>query len=222
VSPSRWTATRWVAALRDLRKRLNVADADPVDVAAAVAATGQTAVNAEATTVAPGQPPEIIERSRAGLVSIAGPVFPGFTAFSFVAHFAEVRIEPTTRRIRVPRVVSVADCGRVASPVTAASQVRGAVVWGIGGALRERSEVDPRYGGFANATMEEYPIPVNADIGEVEVGFVDEPDPLLNPVGVKGLGEVAMVGVAAAVANAVFHATGRRHRRLPIRIEDVL
>ncbi|GII32581.1 xanthine dehydrogenase family protein molybdopterin-binding subunit [Planotetraspora mira] len=231
VAPQHLTAGSWGtatalqavhAALRDLRKRLNVADSDPVDVEALVAATGQATVDVEATTVAPGQPPEIIEQSRAGLVSFAGPVYPGFTAFSFIAHFAEVRIEPTTRRIRVPRVVSVVDCGRVASPVTAVSQVRGGVVWGIGGALRERSEVDPRYGGFANATMEEYPIPVNADIGEVEVGFVDEPDLLLNPVGVKGLGEVSMVGVAAAIANAVFHATGRRHRRLPIRIEDVL
>ncbi|GAA4572120.1 xanthine dehydrogenase family protein molybdopterin-binding subunit [Planotetraspora kaengkrachanensis] len=231
VAPQHLTAGSWGtatalqavhAALRELRKHLNVADSDPVDLGAAVAATGQTSVEVEATTIAPGQPPEIIEHSRAGLVSFAGPVYPGFVAFSFIAHFVEVRIEPTTRRIRVPRVVSVADCGRVASPVTAASQLRGAVVWGIGASLREESEVDPRFGGFANATLEEYPIPVNADIGEIEVGFVDEPDPMLNPVGVKGLGEVAMVGVAAAIANAVFHATGRRQRRLPIRIEDVL
>jgi xanthine dehydrogenase YagR molybdenum-binding subunit len=114
------------------------------------------------------------------------------------------------------------DCGRVVSPVTADSQVRGGVVWGIGAALREISEVDPRYGGFLNADLAEYVLPVHADIGHIDVGFVDRPDPLLNASGVKGLGEVAMVGVAAAIANAVHHATGKRIRRLPIRIEDVL
>jgi hypothetical protein len=94
----------------------------------------------------------------------------------------------------------------------AASQVRGGVIWGIGAALREESLVDPRYGGFLNSTMEEYAIPVNADIHRIDVDFVDRSDPLLNPVGVKGLGEVAMVGVSAAVGNAVFHATGTRFR----------
>jgi xanthine dehydrogenase YagR molybdenum-binding subunit len=119
-------------------------------------------------------------------------------------------------------VVSVVDCGRVASPVTAASQVRGGVVWGIGQALREESDVDDRFGGFLNNTLEEYPVPVNADIHQIDVDFIDEPDLLFNPVGVKGLGEVSMVGVAAAIANAVHHATGKRHRRLPIRLEHVL
>jgi hypothetical protein len=88
--------------------------------------------------------------------------------------------------------------------------------------VREASLPDERNGGFLNATLEEYPIAVNADIGELDVSFIDEPDPMLNPVGVKGLGEVSMVGVAPAIVNAVFHATGRRHRKLPIRIEDVL
>ena len=131
-------------------------------------------------------------------------------------------MEANTRRIRVPRVVSTADCGRVMSPRTAESQVRGGVVWGIGAALREESEVDPRFGGFLNADVAEYLVPVNADIGSIEVDFIDKPDPLLNSVGVKGLGEVAMVGVAAAIANAVYHATGRRLRDLPIRVEDLL
>ncbi|HZV52181.1 MAG TPA: molybdopterin cofactor-binding domain-containing protein [Candidatus Dormibacteraeota bacterium] len=155
-------------------------------------------------------------------MAIAGPEFPTFTAFSFVAHFVEVRVEPTIHRIHVSRVVSVVDCGRVASPVTAASQVGGGVIWGIGACLREGSEVDPRYGGFLNADLAEYLIPVNADVPRIEVDFVDEPDPHLNALGVKGLGEVAMVGVAPAIANAVFHATGQRQRRLPIRLENVL
>jgi hypothetical protein len=92
----------------------------------------------------------------------------------------EVQVEPGTRRVRVPRVVSVADCGRGMSPRTAVSQVRGGVVWGIGAALREASEVDPRFGGFLNADLAEYVVPVNADIGSIEVDFIDEPDRLLN------------------------------------------
>jgi xanthine dehydrogenase YagR molybdenum-binding subunit len=116
----------------------------------------------------------------------------------------------------------VADCGRVVSPRTARSQVEGGVVWALGAALRETSEVDPRFGGWLNADIAEYVVSVNADIGAIDVSFIDEPDFLANSAGVKGLGEVAMVGAAAALANAVFHATGRRVRRLPIRVEDLL
>lgn len=171
---------------------------------------------------APGQPDAVFQRLDGGQVAALGPVYPAFVAMSYAAHFVEVRVEPTTRRVRVPRVVSVVDCGRVVSPRTAESQVRGGVVWGLGAALREVSEVDPRYGGFLNADLAEYLVPVQADIGEIDVGFIDRPDPLLNGSGVKGLGEVCMVGVAAAIANAVHHATGRRVRHLPIRIEDLI
>lgn len=209
------------SGLRELRKHLNAADTGEVDVAGAVQRAGHP-VEAVASALGPGQPPEALDQAKAGHLAISGPVFREFSTFSWVAHFVEVRVEPTTCRIRVPRVVSVVDCGRVASPVTAASQVRGGVVWGIGGALREESLADGRFGGFLTATLEEYPIMVNADVHRIDVAFVDEPDLLFNPVGVKGLGEVAMVGVAAAVANAVHHATGKRHHRLPIRLDDVL
>lgn len=185
-------------------------------------AAGERSLEVEVQRKAPGQPDAIFQRLRAGLPSIGGPVYGSYVTFSYIAHFVEVRIEPGTRRIRVPRVVSVADCGRVMSPRTAASQVRGGVVWGIGAALREASEVDPRYGGFLNADLAEYVVPVNADIGAIEVDFVDEPDTTFNSAGVKGLGEVSLCGVAAAIANAVFHASGRRIRDLPIRIEHLL
>jgi xanthine dehydrogenase YagR molybdenum-binding subunit len=185
-------------------------------------AAGQRSLEVEAQTKAPGQPDAIFQRLRAGLPSIGGPVYESYVTFSYIAHFVEVRIEPGTRRVRVPRVVSVADCGRVMSPRTAASQVRGGVVWGIGAALREVSEVDPRYGGFLNADLAEYVVPVNADIGALEVDFIDEPDTTFNSAGAKGLGEVSLCGVAAAIANAVFHASGRRLRTLPIRIEHLL
>jgi xanthine dehydrogenase YagR molybdenum-binding subunit len=185
-------------------------------------AAGRHSLEVEVQTKAPGQPDEIFQRLRSGLPAIGGPVYGSYVTFSFIAHFVEVRIEPSTRRIRVPRVVSVADCGRVMSPRTAASQVRGGVVWGIGAALREASEVDPRSGGFLNADLAEYVIPVNADIGSIEVEFIDKPDTIFNGVGAKGLGEVSLTGVAPSIANAVFHATGRRLRSLPIRIEHLL
>ncbi|WP_407529353.1 xanthine dehydrogenase family protein molybdopterin-binding subunit [Methylobacterium oryzisoli] len=185
-------------------------------------AAGRPFLEVEVRRKAPGQPDAIFDRLAGGQVASAGPAYPEFVSLSYVAHFVEVRVESTTRRVRVPRVVSIVDCGRVVSPRTAESQVRGGVVWGIGAALREASEVDGRYGGFLNADLAEYVIPVNADIGAIEVDFIDEPDPLLNREGVKGLGEVAMVGLAPAIANAVHHATGRRVRDLPIRIEHLV
>jgi xanthine dehydrogenase YagR molybdenum-binding subunit len=185
-------------------------------------AAGWSSLEVEVRRKAPGQPDQIFDRLQAGLISLGGPVYPEFVTFSYIAHFVEVRIEPGTRRIRVPRVVSVADCGRVMSPRTAASQVRGGVVWGIGATLREVSEVDARFGGFLNADLADYVLPVNADVGSIEVEFIDKPDQIFNSAGVKSLGEVSMTGVAAAIANAIHHATGRRLRDLPIRVEHLL
>ena len=176
----------------------------------------------EVSQLGPGQEPKALQELRESGYALSGPAYPQFTTFSYIAHFAEVRVEPRTRRIRVPRVVSIADCGRVISPRTSESQVRGGVVWAIGSALREETEVDARYGGWLNNDIADYVMPVNADIGEIEVGFIDKPDPVVNSIGAKGLGEVAMAGASAAIANAVFHATGKRIRKMPIRIEDLL
>ena len=187
-----------------------------------MAAVRRPYLEVEVSHLGPGQNPAAIDALRAGRFAIAGPAFPGFTTMSYIAHFVEIHIEPSTRRIRMPRVVSIADCGRVVSPRTAISQVHGGVVWAFSAALREIGEVDPRYGGVLNNDLADYVVPVNADIGEIDVGFINEPDPLSNAMGVKGLGEVAMVGAAAAIANAVFHATGKRIRELPIRIEQLL
>ncbi|HLK83168.1 MAG TPA: xanthine dehydrogenase family protein molybdopterin-binding subunit [Xanthobacteraceae bacterium] len=184
-------------------------------------AAGRASLEVEIRKKAPGQSDAVFGQFASGHLSFAGPVYPEFVTFSYAAHFVEVRVEPTTRRVRVPRVVSVVDCGRVISPRTAASQVRGGVVWGIGATLREASEVDPRYGGFLNADLSGYVVPVNADIGSIEVEFIDKPDLKFNSDGVKGLGEVCMVGVAPAISNAIYHATGRRLRDLPIRIEHL-
>jgi xanthine dehydrogenase YagR molybdenum-binding subunit len=141
---------------------------------------------------------------------------------SYIAQFVEIHIDPVTRRIRMPRAVSIADVGRVVSPSTAKGQMYGGVVWGVSTALREESEVDPRFAGYLNDDLADYVMAVNADIGEVDVGLIDKPDLRINSVGVKGMGELVMLGTAPAIANAIYHATGKRIRKLPIRIEDVL
>jgi xanthine dehydrogenase YagR molybdenum-binding subunit len=171
---------------------------------------------------APGLKPDALKQAVIGKISTAGPEFPEHVSFSFVAHFAEVRIDPRLPRPRVTRFVTVVDCGRVISRRTAESQAYGGIVWGIGAALSEASEVDPRFGGFLNSNIAEYQIAVNADLRRCEVDFIDQDDSTFNGLGAKGLGEVVCVGAAAAIANAVHHATGHRVRSLPIRMEDLL
>jgi xanthine dehydrogenase YagR molybdenum-binding subunit len=131
------------------------------------------------------------------------------------AVFAEVRVDEQIGVIRVTRVVSAVAAGRILNTKTARSQILGGVVWGIGMALHEETLIDHRLGRIMNANIAEYHMPVNADVHDIEVIFVDEPDDS-NPLGIKGLGEIGIVGVAAAIANAVYHATGKRVRDLPI------
>ncbi|MGK6315758.1 xanthine dehydrogenase family protein molybdopterin-binding subunit [Neorhizobium sp. DT-125] len=176
----------------------------------------------EVSHLAPGQEPSALDDLRQAGFAAAGPAYPAFTTMSYFAHFAEVRVEPRTRRIRVPRVVSIADCGRVVSPRTARSQIYGGVVWALSGVLHEETAVDGRFGGYLNCDLADYVVAVNADIGDIDVGMIDEPDPLANETGLKGLGNGTMVGASAAIANAIYHATGIRVRRMPIRIEDLL
>jgi len=187
-----------------------------------LAAVRRPFLEVEISQLAPGQEPSALDDLRQVGFAPAGPAYPGFTTMSYFAHFAEVTVEPRTRRIRVPRVVTIADCGRVVSPRTARSQIYGCVVWAISAALREQTETDGRFGGYLNCDLADYVVAVNADIGDIDVGMIDEPDPMANRTGVKGLGNGAMVGASAAIANAIFHATGTRVRHMPIRFEDVL
>jgi xanthine dehydrogenase YagR molybdenum-binding subunit len=138
------------------------------------------------------------------------------------AIFAEVKVDEQLGVIRVARIVSAVAAGRILNTKTAASQIMGGVVWGIGMALHEETLLDHTFGRIMNANIGEYHVPVNADVHEIEVIFVDEPDDIVNPLGIKGLGEIGIVGVAAAVANAIYHATGKRVRDLPITVDKLL
>jgi xanthine dehydrogenase YagR molybdenum-binding subunit len=137
------------------------------------------------------------------------------------AVFAEVKVDEELGVIRVTRVVSAIAAGRILNTKTARSQIIGGVVWGIGMALHEETALDHKFGRIMNANIAEYHVPVNADVHDIEVIFVDEPDDIVNPLGIKGLGEIGIVGVAAAIANAVYHATGKRVRDLPITLDKL-
>jgi xanthine dehydrogenase YagR molybdenum-binding subunit len=137
------------------------------------------------------------------------------------AHFCEVRVDPDTGEVRVSRWVGAFDIGTVVNRKTAASQLRGGIVMGIGLALGEETLVDPGTGRVVNANLAEYHVPVHADVPHIDVTCVDDPDPTM-PLGVLGAGEVGITGVGGAVANAVFHATGRRIRDLPITLDKLL
>jgi xanthine dehydrogenase YagR molybdenum-binding subunit len=138
------------------------------------------------------------------------------------AIFAEVKVDEQLGVIRVTRIVNAVAAGRILNTKTARSQIIGGVVWGIGMALHEETLVDHNFGRIMNANIAEYHVPVNADVHDIEVIFVDEPDDIVNPLGIKGVGEIGIVGVAAAIANAVYHATGKRVRDLPITLDKLM
>jgi xanthine dehydrogenase YagR molybdenum-binding subunit len=142
--------------------------------------------------------------------------------FSFSAVFAEVHVDPDLGIVRLNRFVGAYDCGRVINPKTARSQAIGGIIWGVGQALLEQSETDPTMGRFLNRNYSGYLVPTSADIPKLDVLFVGEFDAEASPIGVKGMGELTSVGVAPAIANAVYHATGKRVRDLPITVEKLL
>jgi xanthine dehydrogenase YagR molybdenum-binding subunit len=171
---------------------------------------------------------ELLERN--GLASVAGdgdynPIEEANgpkAIFSFSAVFAEVRVDADLGLVRVNRVVGAYDAGRIINPKTARSQAIGGIIWGTGQALLEQSETDPVFGQFTNRNYSGYLVPTNADIPDLDVLFVDGFDEEASPLGAKGLGELAAVSVAPAITNAVFHATGKRVRDLPITIEKLV
>lgn len=181
---------------------LDAPDREPMTFGEVLAATGRTSLAATGST-APGE--ETTKHSFG----------------SWGAQFCEVRVHRLTREVRVSRLLGVFDAGRIINPQTARSQLMGGMIWGVSAALHEGIEFDAD-GRVSNHDLADYLLPVNADIPDVDVRFVEHPDTLLSDLGARGLGEIGIVGVAAAVANAVHNATGIRVRRIPIRIEDLL
>jgi xanthine dehydrogenase YagR molybdenum-binding subunit len=147
---------------------------------------------------------------------------PKFSTHSFGCHFVEVTWQPETARLRVSRVVTVIDAGRIINPLAGRNQIEGAVVMGIGMALFEHTSYDTQNGAPINSSLADYIVAVNADVPPIEVHFLDHPDKEINELGARGIGEIGLAGIAAAITAAVHHATGVRVRELPVRIEDLL
>jgi xanthine dehydrogenase YagR molybdenum-binding subunit len=183
---------------------------------------GVGAIEEYAEYLPPGGKSDSIKNLYAGTPFLTGGSKGEKLMYATGAEFVEVRVHALTREIRVPRIVGAFAAGRLMNTRTARSQYMGAMIWGISSALHEATEIDPRNARYVNSSLADYLVPVNADIAEVDVILVPEKDDFVNPVGVKGLGELGNVGTAAAVANAVYHATGIRVRQLPIRLEKLL
>ncbi|HYC88612.1 MAG TPA: xanthine dehydrogenase family protein molybdopterin-binding subunit [Thermoanaerobaculia bacterium] len=145
-----------------------------------------------------------------------------YASLAHGAQFIEVKVDPDLGTVRVTRAIEVSACGKIINPKASHSQEIGGIVWGIGMALQEATEIDHRFGRIMNPNLQHYHVPVNADVHQIETEFVEEDDRIINPLGVKGMGELGMVGIPAAIANAVFHATGRRIRELPITPDKLL
>jgi xanthine dehydrogenase YagR molybdenum-binding subunit len=162
-----------------------------------------------------------IEKLYAGSPTLVGGSKGKKLMYALGAEFVEVRIHRLTREIRTPRLVGAFAAGHIMNPRTARSQLMGGMIWGVSSALHEATEIDRRNARYVNDNLADYMIPVNADVQDVEVILVPERDDSVNPAGVKGIGELGNVGTAAAVANAVYHATGVRVRELPVRLEKI-
>lgn len=190
------------------------------ELAAAFDKAGSSVLEEFYEWVPPDAKPGAGEALFKGQVRITGGPEKKRTMFAFGAEFVEVRINSRTHEIRVPRLVGAFAAGRIMNPRTARSQLMGGMIWGVSAALFEETEIDERNARYVNDNLADYLVPVNADIKELKVILVPEVDDKVNPAGVKGLGELGNVGTNAAVANAVYHATGKRIRALPIRVED--
>jgi xanthine dehydrogenase YagR molybdenum-binding subunit len=183
---------------------------------------GVSTIEEYAEFVPPGVKPEAVADLYKGNSAQIGGAEGEYIMYALGAEFVEVRVHALTREIRVPRIVGAFAGGRLMNTRTARSQYVGGMVWGISSALHEATEIDRERARYVNDNFADYLVPVNADIQQLDVILVPEHDDLVNPAGVKGIGELANVGTAAAVANAVYHATGIRIRELPIRLEKLL
>jgi xanthine dehydrogenase YagR molybdenum-binding subunit len=184
---------------------------------------GQGAIEVYVENNPPGATPDAPSKLYTGKAMLVGGAnLKDRMQFAFGAHFVEVRVHARTREIRVPRAVGTFAFGRIVNPMAAKSQLMGGQIWGISAALHEATEIDRQRARYYNDDLAEYLVPVNADIIDVQTIMLPELDTQVNQLGIKGVGELGNVGMNAAVANAVFHATGVRVRKLPIRLEKLL
>jgi xanthine dehydrogenase YagR molybdenum-binding subunit len=172
---------------------------------------------------------DVLRRANVRLVSGSGKAeatfgdkTPKFSKHSYGCHFVEVTWQPAIARVRVSHVVTVIDGGRILNPLAGRNQIEGAVVMGIGMALLEHTTYDPQNGAPINSNLADYMVAVNADVPPIDVHFLDFPDKEINELGARGIGEIGLAGMAAAITSAVYHATGVRVRELPVKIEDLL
>ncbi|WP_342150608.1 xanthine dehydrogenase family protein molybdopterin-binding subunit [Methylorubrum sp. SB2] len=206
------------AALHCDGGRLHAPDGRALPLMQAVALCGG-AVETLAEYTPEGAGPEALDQVRTGKMALGTGGRGGTLAWAFGAQFAEVHVHAETGEIRVPRLTGAFAAGRVLNPLTARSQLTGGMIWGLGSALLEETVLDR--GRYRNDDLAEYLVATAADAPRVEAVLVPDPDAAVNPLGLKGLGELGIIGVNAAIANAVHHATGRRLRRLPIRAEHL-
>ena len=211
-----------------VRARFGLAMPTGEELAAAFAALGISEVSELGEFLPPGHKLDVLDKLRKGQVPFANQARGDESKdgkplmFAFGAEFVEVRIHRLTREIRVPRITGAFAAGRIINPRTVRSQYMGAMIWGVAPALLEATEIDEKRGRYVNNSLGEYLMAVNADVPQVEVIMVPEEDHEVNPLGVKGIGELGIVGTAAAVSNAVYHATGKRVRDLPIVMDKLL
>jgi xanthine dehydrogenase YagR molybdenum-binding subunit len=195
----------------------------PGDLALALKRVPSGAIEEYAEWVPDGVPETALKDLYRGKVAITGGArLKDRIQFSFGAEFVEVRVHSRTGEIRVPRLVGAFSAGHIVNPRTARSQLMGGMIWGIGSALHEATEMDTTEARYINDNLADYLIAVNADIDHLEVILVPEQDDQVNPAGIKGLGELGNVGTAAAIANGVYHATGQRIRDLPIKLDKLV
>jgi xanthine dehydrogenase YagR molybdenum-binding subunit len=203
------TAHAVAKACRQARERLDAGMSFPLVVEAAAKAEGLG-------------PDGGLERVRQGMPVLTGGVMESQLAFAFGAQFAEVHVHAVTGEVRVRHLAGAFACGRILNPRLARSQLMSGQIWGMSSALLEATQIDPRTAHYVNTDLAEYHVPTNADVEQVTTLLVPDPDERVNEMGIKGAGEIGATGVNAAIANAVFNATGVRVRSLPIRLDELL
>jgi xanthine dehydrogenase YagR molybdenum-binding subunit len=169
----------------------------------------------------------IVERNGGKPVEAMGSAEPGESGTAMSAHswgavFAEVAVDVDTHMVQVRRIVATYDIGTLMNQKTGMNQLMGGIVWGVSMALHEESHLDNTYGRYVNNNLSEYHVPVNADIETIDVTVVGVPDTKFNPLGARGIGEIGITGAAAAVGNAIYHATGKRVRKFPITVDKIM